>query len=257
MAVDFNSYVATYQEQIRQSQSFARVHQAVYLQIKANALKRLVQERFGDTRTARVLDVGCGMGLMETHLDGAFAELVGVDPASQAIEYAQRSAVCARFASYDGRCLPFPDRQFDVAFAVCVMHHVPPPQWPQFLAEIERVLRPGGMVVIFEHNPFNPLTRLAVARCAFDRDAVLLPGRNTVQLLEASGLVHVRRRYLLFLPWEGRVWSAAERMLGWLPLGAQYYVAGFKREAGVAAIREPHAGACAKDERHRATTSVP
>ena len=40
---------------------------------------------------------------------------------------------------------------------------------------MRRVVRPGGLLCIIEHNPFNPLTRLAVVRCEFDRDAVLLP----------------------------------------------------------------------------------
>ena len=43
-----------------------------------------------------------------------------------------------------------------------------------FVADMVRVTRPGGLVCVIEHNPLNPLTRLAVNRCPFDADAVLL-----------------------------------------------------------------------------------
>ena len=58
---------------------------------------------------------------------------------------------------------PFGEGAFDVSFAVCVLHHVPPPQRLALVSEMARVTRPGGTVAIFEHNPWNPLTRRAVA----------------------------------------------------------------------------------------------
>jgi hypothetical protein len=60
------------------------------------------------------------------------------------------------------------------ALSFCVLHHVPPTQWVGFLCEMRRVVRPDGLVCLIEHDPLNPLTKLVVARCEFDRDAVLL-----------------------------------------------------------------------------------
>ena len=45
---------------------------------------------------------------------------------------------------------------------------------PAFVAELARVVRPGGLVVVFEHNPLNPLTRLVVSRVTFDDGVRLL-----------------------------------------------------------------------------------
>ena len=76
--------------------------------------------------------------------------------------------------TYVGETLPYESSAFDLSIAICVLHHVPPTQWVGFLCEMRWVVRPGGLVCLIEHNPLNPLTKLVVALCEFDRDAVLL-----------------------------------------------------------------------------------
>ena len=70
----------------------------------------------------------------------------------------------------------------DATYATCVMHHVPRARWRLFASELGRVTRPGGTVLTFEHNPYNPLTRrpspiapLIAVRCSSPR----LGPRNT------------------------------------------------------------------------------
>ena len=99
----------------------------------------------------------------------------------------RRTRPC-RYEAYDGERLPYDDERFDVAFAICVLHHVRPAERPRFVGELRRVVRPGGLVALFEHNPLNPLTRLAVHRCAFDGDAVLLRAGEAQHVARASGL---------------------------------------------------------------------
>jgi hypothetical protein len=82
-----------------------------------------------------------------------------------------------------------------------------------------------GLVVVLEHNPHNPLTRRAVASCPFDED-VCLPRRSEVAALARGlGLRVVAQRYIVFFPWRGRIFDAAERALASVALGAQYLVA--------------------------------
>ena len=80
------------------------------------------------------------------------------------------------------------------------------------------------MVSLGEHNPWNPLTRLVVARCEFDHDAILLTAAEAGRRLRAAGLATMRARYILFFPWRGALWRRLERRLTALPLGAQYFV---------------------------------
>ena len=97
-----------------------------------------------------------------------------------------------------------------------------PPNGAHFIAEMRRVVRPGGLVCVIEHNPLNPLTRLAVARCEFDRDAVLLGAGTTRKLMAAGGLRDICARYFLLLPWATNAARRVEGALGQVPLGAQY-----------------------------------
>jgi SAM-dependent methyltransferase len=132
------------------------------------------------------------------------------------------------YDTYDGRTIPFADASFDAAFAVCVMHHVPPEQWQSFADEMQRVVRQGGLNIIFEHNPFNPLTRRAVAGCEFDRDAVLLKPRDVEAHLTRAGLQRPQSRYILTVPPKGSVLTRLDKIFSHLPLGAQYYTMGVK-----------------------------
>jgi SAM-dependent methyltransferase len=130
-----------------------------------------------------------------------------------------------QYEDYDGGRLPFDDDAFDLAFTICVLHHVPPADWDSFTDELRRVVRPGGLVVAFEHNPLNPLTRVSVSRCPFDEDVTLLRAGTTLRLLGDAGLTPVERRYIFFLPLRRIAESRVENALRRVPFGAQYFVA--------------------------------
>jgi hypothetical protein len=88
--------------------------------------------------------------------------------------------------------------------------------------EMRRVVRPGGLICIIEHNPLNPLTCLAVSRCEFDRDAVLFGAGTARKLMAAGGLREIGARHFLLLPWEAKSARRVENALSNVPLGAQY-----------------------------------
>jgi hypothetical protein len=75
---------------------------------------------------------------------------------------------------------------------------------------------------VFEHNPYNPLTRHAVNTCELDRDAVLLPPRETIALLKHAAAVEPEYRHYLFSPLGGATGSWLDRRLRNVPLGGQY-----------------------------------
>jgi Methylase involved in ubiquinone/menaquinone biosynthesis len=199
-----------------------------FLQGKADSAIALLDRHAGGAASAACLDIGCGIGAMHPSLVGRVARLSGVDVSGDAIQSARDANPSVEYLAYDGGRLPYADVTFDMAITVCVMHHVPPADWPRFVAEAWRVIRPGGLFAVFEHNPVNPLTRLAVMRCPFDHDAVLLSPATVTQLLERQGFVPVERNFLFFVPLKFDWVKPIDQALSWLPLGAQYVICGRK-----------------------------
>jgi ubiquinone/menaquinone biosynthesis C-methylase UbiE len=97
---------------------------------------------------ARVLEVGCGTGVLTRVLAGwpNVEAVVGVDPAASLIQEARQLAsglANVSFEEADGRSLPFGDGSFDVVIFDSTLSHVPRPE--RALAEAHRVLRPAGL----------------------------------------------------------------------------------------------------------------
>ena len=108
-----------------------------------------------------VLDVGCGTGTLAIEVQsrvGRAGHVTGVDPGTEQIARARSKAaqrnVPIEFQIGVIEHLPFPDQTFDVVFSTLMMHHLPAPLKRQGLAEIARVLKPGGRLVIadFKHK---------------------------------------------------------------------------------------------------------
>ncbi len=109
----------------------------------------------------QVLDVGCGTGTLALEVArhvGRAGHVAGVDPSTVQIARA-RSKAARRKLPIEFQIgvieqLPFPDQTFDVVFSTLMMHHLPNSLKRQGLAEIARVLKPGGRLVIadFTHK---------------------------------------------------------------------------------------------------------
>jgi SAM-dependent methyltransferase len=224
--VEFEEYKQSYVAEVEQSIDFAGQGHDFFIRVKADELVASCERQLGSLERRSVLDVGCGVGLMSRYVGEHFGELRGVDIAPGVVERAAEHFPKGNFQLYDGEQIPFEEQTFDVVFTVCVLHHVPPAQWTSLVTEMARVLKPGGLLYIFEHNPYNPLTRRAVSNCPFDADAKLLTRRRSTDLVRSAGLETAEARYVLFFPWDGSGFRNIESGLRWLPLGAQYFVSG-------------------------------
>ena len=223
---EFDEYQDSYRSEVEAALPFGALDLDRFTKAKADILVDLARRRLGAPERLTALDVGCGTGETDRFLAGRLGELHGVDTSAALVERARSAVPEVTYRSYEGGALPYDDSTFDLAFAINVMHHVPPPEWGAVAAELARVARPGGLVAVFEHNPLNPLTRRVISRCAFDEDAVLLSRRRAQGLLAAAGAEEPEARYILFVPVSARWARSMERPLRWVPLGAQYYVAG-------------------------------
>jgi ubiquinone/menaquinone biosynthesis C-methylase UbiE len=217
----FDSYRGSYRDVVQSSIDFSGLPHSFFLRAKADLLRALIAEKLGGGKPA-MLDVGCGVGSFHPFMRGMVSHLCGIDVSSASIAQARADNPQAEYRAFDGRAFPYDSACFDLVTAICVLHHVAPAEWASFMAEMRRVVRPGGLVCVIEHNPLNPLTRLAVMRCEFDRDAHLLGAGKTQKLMAAGGLREIGAHYFLLLPWAGKLARRVESGLRRIPLGAQY-----------------------------------
>lgn len=227
--VEFEEYEQSYVAEVEQSIDFAGQSHDFFIRVKADELIASCERQLGGLEERSVLDVGCGVGLMSRYVGERFGKLCGVDIAGGVVDRAAAHVPQGEFQLYDGKQIPYDAETFDVVFTVCVLHHVPPAQWTSLVAEMARALKPGGLLYIFEHNPYNPLTRRAVSNCPFDADAELLTRSRSTALVRSAGLEVADARYVLFFPWKGAGFRSIESGLRWLPLGAQYFVSGRRK----------------------------
>jgi len=225
----FDSYRSSYGQEVERSIRFSGLKHDFFLRAKAELIERLTIDRglrWGGAKI-RALDVGCGIGALHQYLQGTFDSLSGCDLSEQSLERARRDNPKNAYRVCSSSRLPYDDGAFDMVVASCVVHHVPPASWQEFFKELHRVVRPKGLACIIEHNPYNPLTRLAVLRCPFDDDAVLLDVKTAATHLRTAGFKEIQSEHFLLLPLAGAVARKMERQLSRLPLGAQYACSGY------------------------------
>ena len=96
---------------------------------------------------ADVLELGCGSGQLTRPLSPAAASWEATDISGEMVRAAQRRGDCpARFSVADAELLPYEENWFDVVLMANALHIMPSPE--RALAEIRRVLRPGGILLI-------------------------------------------------------------------------------------------------------------
>lgn len=154
---------------------------------RARTMKRRVLARAAIASGEQVLDVGCGTGTLAVAAAGAApgVRVTGLDADGSILARARKKAAATGLEiSFDeGRstALPYADASFDIVLSTLFFHHLPDDAKRQSAAELVRVLRPGGRVVVGDlGRPHDPLMRIAV--------------RVTVQLLDgvATTALNVR-----------------------------------------------------------------
>ena len=193
------------------------------LQIVCGFFERLGKDMHG----LDWLDAGCGQGEMLRLGQPYFRSAAGCDPSTGMLGFASGLDVRQQ-PSID--VLPFEDGRFDFITLVCVYHHVELRRRAALTNDAKRVLRPGGILCIVEHNPWNPVTRLIVSRTPIDAGAQLLSLRQTRHLLSGAGFSILAAPFFLFLPERvHKRFPSIENTFRAVPIGGQYAVFGQKK----------------------------
>jgi ubiquinone/menaquinone biosynthesis C-methylase UbiE len=224
---EFDKFAEEYKSMHRESITSSGENPEYFADYKIKDLKSIIEATSSSPKTGLFLDFGAGVGssvpFFLKHFPEAHLTCTDVSESSLKIAASNYGNV-AEYITFDGNSLPFADNSFDAAYASCVFHHIPATAHISLLQELRRVLKPKGIIMIYEHNPFNPLTVRAVNSCPFDENAVLINARTMKANLKSADFSFPTASYRVFFPkfLGGIRWL--ENWLKWLPLGAQYYV---------------------------------
>jgi len=161
----------------------------------------LLRKRMADVLSLQpgnsVLDIGCGTGDLAFRLArrvGATGKIIGVDPSPEMIararQKAQRRGLAVDFRVEPAEALTMGDQSVDYAVSSLVFHHLPSALVGQALAEIARVLKPGGEVVIIDF--------IGEDEHILSHGAQPTDPHDLLTLLRAAGLTPVRNGRIPF-----------------------------------------------------------
>jgi len=201
-----------------------------FLLQKAGMVKRWAKERFKGRGPLSVLDFGCSTGrLLAAIADEEWCQsLTGVDPSAVSLQTARQAlsgkskpvALARKLADLGG------ERRYDLLLMFNVMHHIPSKNRLNLVRQMGGVLKQDGVLAVWEHNPFNPMTRLLVALSPMDEHAQLISRRRVVELMQECGFSCVDSRFVnCFPPQMSSIAVVAwlEDALSGAPVGTQYW----------------------------------
>jgi SAM-dependent methyltransferase len=151
---------------------------------------------------ARVLDVGCGTGALAARLAEVGYEVVGIDPSQGMLDVMAKRAPEIESVHASAAEMPFEQGEFDLSLSVATMHHIAEPDAVRrALAEMVRVVRPAGRILVWDHNPRNPYWPYLMKRVPQDRgDERLIGLEELLSGLEAGGAEPLLVRQLGLVP---------------------------------------------------------
>jgi 2-polyprenyl-3-methyl-5-hydroxy-6-metoxy-1,4-benzoquinol methylase len=220
---EFDPFSESYKELVTRSVRVSGEPLEYFAAYKASYLAR----RFPTAKMDTVLDYGCGIGALAEALSVLLptARIDGFDPSQQSLDRVAPQLLAQGTFSCTLDSL---GSTYDLIIIANVLHHVRQGEREALLTRAFDRLAVGGRVVVFEHNPINPLTRWAVSRCPFDGDAVLLKSAEVRGLLVKAGFREIARDFVVFFPRQLALFRSLEPRLGWLPIGAQYAFSGVR-----------------------------
>jgi len=188
---------------------------------------------FETNNQLQLLDIGCGDGVSEIYFQQFFDRFAvnAVDISEASILKAKAKSIPnTSFSTYSGVTLPFANDSFDIVFVGCVLHHVQPDKQLRFMQEAIRVLKKGGRLYIFEHNPYNPVTQHLVNTCEFDRGVKLIRPSTLKRMLKNAGGKLQGLHFIIFFP-RYKLFQPLlflEKYARRIPIGGQYFLRGIK-----------------------------
>jgi SAM-dependent methyltransferase len=186
----------------------------------------LLLEKMKNRNPEHILDFGCGTGATSSFLQRLFpgSQIHATDYAEAAVAFAKtqnksQSIYFQRFNEWKQS-----NERYDLVYINCVFHHIEPPERQAIMDLLYAKMKEEGEIWIFENNPLNPGTRLAMYLNPFDKGVKKIWPSELGRLTARSGFREKDKWFLFYFPQWLSVFRFLEKLLLKLPFGGQYAV---------------------------------
>lgn len=227
---EFDQYALNYWEQLEHPlRRIVSSKGNYFLELKAEEIQ-IYLHQMGIVSEGLILgDVGSGLSTLDEYLQGFFKNIISMDLSLEMLRVAQKISglTNGKYACSDVVSLPIETNTFDITVMSCVFHHMPHELIVLGLQEMKRVTREGGLIIVFEHNPWNLLTQLVVKTTPLDKNARLISQKKLAATYNAAGIKILKQSSILFGP-RGldQTIRNSFSILRKLPIGGQYFILG-------------------------------
>ena len=222
--MNFDDYADSYFKLLKDQEGtfkFFAPDRYYFVKYKVDLLAKIVK-----TNPKNILDYGCGIGLALPYFLNNFptSKISATDISENSLSLVSKNFPDINVIKDNNLA----DNSFDIIYCSGVFHHIDPENRDLVLKKLFKCLNKNGLLCVFEHNPYNPVTRKMVSSCEFDDDAELITKHNMKELMVISSFEILEANYALFFPKKLSKLNFLESYLGWLPFGGQYFVIGKK-----------------------------
>ena len=213
--INFDNYADNYKDYITKSLGNLENNLNYYHLKKSEILKKEL-----GYQPKKILDLGCGVGTMLELLIKSFqgSTFYAYDESKKSMDYIKK-----KFPKINHLDNLETNEKFDLIFISAVVHHVKSGDRDDLFKNIYNLLSPNGVMFVFEHNPYNPVTLKMVTNCEFDADAELIKKNDLINLCKKSNFKIIKSGYIHFFPSKLGFLFKFENYLKWFFLGAQYF----------------------------------
>jgi len=214
----FDEFASSYQDTMIDALGRMGGDASFYMEQKIRLMSRILRGK----HARKILDFGSGIGMSIPYFRRYFpsAEVVCTDESLESIAILKTKYPQASTCGIS----ELKPNSFDVVLLSNVLHHIDPRDRSTVVRRIGDLLVSDGRLVVFEHNPFNPVTRRVVDRCKFDEGVVLLkPSEVSGLVCAIEGISLEQQGFCTFVPQSLAVLTPLERLLTWCPMGGQHF----------------------------------
>ncbi len=180
----------------------AEYDESIPLHVHDHYLAKRVAFIKAHTTPGPTLDVGCGTGKFTERVRDAGYDVIGSDYSQGMLDVMEQVRPGIPGVQASGTDLPFPDDMFTLTYCIAVMHHIADRDAVhKTLLEMVRVTKPGGRILIWDHNPRNPYWPILMRRVPQDTGAErLIPEQEVLDGLRDGGARIAMSKPLGFIP---------------------------------------------------------